>query len=185
MPISKDRKSNRPSDLPSERPSEGSPERSPQSPEQRPEKSPEERLDKRPSKRIVGIDYGTRRVGIAVTDPLALFAQPHGTFSPEDALVELSRINSVDGISTIVIGWPLTPAGEEGRMTNLVQEYINRLKKRFPLIEVVTWDETNTSVSAEEILRASGAKRKKRREKGVLDRLAAAVILQEFLASRD
>ncbi|MCB0718020.1 MAG: Holliday junction resolvase RuvX [Bacteroidetes bacterium] len=131
--------------------------------------------------RTVGIDYGTRRVGLAVADPLELFAQGHGTFSPDDAVSELDSIAATDGLDVVVIGWPLDPDTGEGPMTDRVQQYISRIANRFPDAVIVKWDETNTSREAAERLLGSGAKRKKRREKGILDRIAATIILQEYL----
>lgn len=133
--------------------------------------------------RVVAIDYGTKRVGIAVSDPLQLFAQPHGTVTPDATIVELERLHAADGIETIVVGWPVLPNGDEGAMTERVQEFVNRIKNRLGAIPVVKWDETYTSATASDMLLASGAKRKKRREKGVLDRLAASVMLEEYLSS--
>jgi putative holliday junction resolvase len=129
--------------------------------------------------RILAVDYGTKRVGIAIADPLEMFAQTVGTFDPREAVEEIRKIDGRDVVSTIVVGWPLMQDGSEGPMTVRVQEYVNRLRNAFPDAEVVTWDERHTS----EMARTA---RKDARTKGVrkdpgLDAIAACVILQDYL----
>lgn len=131
--------------------------------------------------RIVAVDYGTKRVGLAVADPLRLFAQPFGTYPPDQAVEALRTLQREDGIEVIVVGWPLTPDGEEGAATERVRPYFNRLRNAFPHAEVIAWDERYSSARAKELIRASGAGRKARRDKGRVDRAAAAVVLQEYL----
>ena len=134
-----------------------------------------------PRPRLVAVDYGTKRVGLAVADPLRLFAQPFGTFAPDEAVEALRALHRDEGIETIVVGWPLTPEGEEGAATRRVEPYFNRLRNAFPGVEVVRWDERFSSARAKEAIRAAGAGRKARRDKGRVDRAAAAVVLQEYL----
>lgn len=129
--------------------------------------------------RILGVDYGTKRVGIAMADPLEMFAQAVGTFDPRQAVEEIRKIDRRDGIATIVVGWPLMKDGSEGPMTARVQEYVNRLRNAFPGAEVITWDERHTS----EMARTA---RDEARSKGIrkdpgLDAIAACVILQDYL----
>lgn len=131
--------------------------------------------------RLVGVDYGTKRVGLAVSDPLRLFTRPHGTFPPNDALAELRAIAARDGIERIVVGWPLTPEGEAGAATRFVEPFVNRLRKAFPQVDVVTWDERFTSARAKAAIREAGVRRKGRRDKGRVDAAAAALILQDYL----
>lgn len=134
-----------------------------------------------PSPRVVAVDYGTKRVGLAVADPLRLFAQPFGTFPPEEALAALRRLHAEEGLAAIVVGWPLTPEGEEGAAVERVRPFFNRLRKVFPGVEVVAWDERFSSRRAAEAIRAAGARKMARRDKARVDRAAAAVILQEYL----
>jgi putative holliday junction resolvase len=131
--------------------------------------------------RIVAVDFGRKRVGVAVADPLRIFARPHGTFSPDEAVVALREIQEKDGIAVMVVGWPLTLEGEEGDATALVQPYINRLHNAFPGAEIVKWDERFTSEQARRKIREAGVRRRGRREKGRVDAAAAAIILQEYL----
>ena len=131
--------------------------------------------------RIVAVDYGTKRVGLAVADPLRLFAQPLGTYPPDEAVERLRTLYREEGVEALVVGWPLTPDGEEGAATERVRPYFNRLRNAFPGVTVVAWDERFSSARAKEAIRASGAGRKARRDKGRVDRAAAAIILQEYL----
>ncbi len=94
-----------------------------------------------PLPRIVAVDYGTKRVGLALADPLRLFAQPYGTFSQDEALARLRTPHAEQGLAVIVVGWPLTEAGEEGAATQRVQQYINRLRKALPGVALVKWDD--------------------------------------------
>ncbi len=131
--------------------------------------------------RIVGVDYGTKRVGLAVADPLRLFAQPLETHAPDEAVTALRVLHDREGIETLVVGWPLTPDGEEGAATQRVQPFVNRLRNAFPGVAIVTWDERFSSARAQDAIRAAGAGRKARRDRARVDRAAAAVILQEYL----
>ena len=134
--------------------------------------------------RVLGIDYGRKRVGIAIADPLQMFAQPYGTFAPSDAVRKLEEIQASEGIRTLVIGWPLTPDGEEGEAVAEVMEFVARLKRRLRGVEIVTWDERYTSEMAKEMILGVTTRRKQRRDRGRVDRAAAALILQEYLDSR-
>jgi len=137
-----------------------------------------------PTPRIVAVDYGTKRVGIALADPLRMFAQPHGTFTQRKAVDELKRLHAEEGLETIVIGWPLTLEGEKGKATDRVQQYINRLRNALPGdIQVVKRDERFTSEMAKDAIRQFGVKRAghPKDDKGRVDAAAAALILQDYL----
>jgi len=131
--------------------------------------------------RIVGIDFGTKRVGMSMADPLGMFAQPRGTYGPDRALGVLAELEAEDGVDAIVIGWPLTPDGEEGWITDRVQEFINRIRKVLPHAEVIKWDERGSSREARELIK-SGAKpslRSSGRQR--IDTAAAGLLLQQYL----
>ncbi len=132
--------------------------------------------------RILGVDVGSKRVGLARTDPLGNFAIPIGTFSPEDSFAEIQRQVEMEGpVKGIVVGWPLTPQGKRTTSTELVVQYINALKNKYKGIEIYKMDERYTSKEAMEILEESGVSKKKRNQKGRLDQAAAALILQQFI----
>ena len=134
-----------------------------------------------PKPRTAAVDYGTKRVGLATADPLHLFAQPYGTFSPDQAVEVLRTLRAESGLEVLVVGWPLTLAGEEGEMTERVQEFINRLRRALPDVQVVKWDERFTSEMAKEAIHAAGTSRRARRDKGRIDAAAAAILLQDYL----
>lgn len=131
--------------------------------------------------RVIGVDYGKKRVGLAMADPLLMFARPLGVFDPRTAVDALRKVEGEFGIDTIVVGWPFLPDGSEGEATARVQEYVNRLQNAFPGATVLTWDERYTSEIAGSALkerrRISGTKRRE----PSLDAMAACVILQDFL----
>ncbi len=135
----------------------------------------------KPFPRIAAVDYGTKRVGLAMTDPLRMFVQPIGTFSPDAALARLDELHATDGIETIVVGWPLTENDEEGKATRRVEPYFGRLKNAFRNVNVVQQDERHTSKRAAHALVAAGVKKKARREKGRLDAASAVLILEDYL----
>ncbi len=131
--------------------------------------------------RIVGIDFGLKRTGLAAADPLRMFARTLGTYSPEESLVVLEKLDKTEGIDLIVLGWPLTPEGEEGAAVDRVRSYERRLRKALPNVSVERWDERNTSIEARELMIEAGVRKKRRSEKGRVDAEAAAVILQSYL----
>ena len=134
--------------------------------------------------RLVGIDVGTKRIGVAQTDLLQTIASPVGTFSPEQIIQELKNIATQAPIAGFVVGWPLNAAGEEGRATEMVTQFVNRIAKIFPSIPIFKVDERFTSNKAKEVMILAGVPKKKRREKQRVDRIAAALILQQYLDSK-
>jgi putative Holliday junction resolvase len=131
--------------------------------------------------RVVGVDVGTKRVGIAVADPLRMFARPHETHPPDAALEVLRTLDAETGIETIVVGWPLTEAGEAGEATEMVDAYVERIREALETVEVVRRDERFTSEIAKDLLRQAGVSQPGRYDKGRVDAAAAAVILQDYL----
>lgn len=134
--------------------------------------------------RIIGIDVGGKRVGLARSDPFKSFASPVGTFSPDESFDEIERqIKSAGPVTGFVVGWPLTPQGDRTHATGLVEKYVNKLKKKFPDIEIFMIDERFSSRDARKILVESGVPKKKRSKKGRVDQAVAAYLLQQFLES--
>lgn len=133
--------------------------------------------------RILGIDYGLKRIGISVSDPLHIFASSLTTLQNDNNLTKkLSDIISEKNIVLIVLG---VPSDEESSGTSIVKDvkkFKERLIKQFRL-EVVEWDETFTSVIAERRITDSVSKKKNRRNKELIDMNSASVILQEYLDS--
>ena len=131
--------------------------------------------------RRVGVDVGTKRVGLAVSDPLQLFAQPHGTYSPDEALDELARLAEGEGIDRVVVGWPLTEDGGEDEATEMVRAFVDRIEETLADPTIARSDERYTSERAKELLRRAGVSQPGRYDKGRVDAAAAAVILQDHL----
>jgi putative holliday junction resolvase len=135
--------------------------------------------------RIIGIDVGTKRVGLARSDLLRTSANPAGTFSPDEAIAEISKLHQEQPILAFVIGWPLTTTGEASDATKMVDAYIKKLNRKFPEVPVYKIDERFSSKRAVKTLIDSGTPRKKRREKGRVDQAVAALILQEYLETQN
>jgi putative Holliday junction resolvase len=132
--------------------------------------------------RIIALDYGARRVGVAVSDPLGLIAQPLATLNHDRLVPELKELlKQYDRIDEIVVGLPKKLSGELGPAAEKVLALVAELKIHFPC-PISTYDERLTTVEAERTLIAAGLSREKRKK--VIDRLAAAEILQDFLDRR-
>jgi len=135
-------------------------------------------------KRLVGIDYGTKRIGLAVADPLRMLARPVGTFSREGLQSALEEIECQDGIETLIVGYPLGSGGETNAMTGVIDRFIAELKEMFPHVAIEPIDEYHSSREAVHILAAAGGSRKERQKKGRLDTAAACVLLTRYLEGR-
>jgi putative Holliday junction resolvase len=134
--------------------------------------------------RILAIDYGSRRIGLAVTDELGLTAQGLPTLyrtNKRNDLDHLRRTIKSCGIGEIVVGLPLRMSGEAGTQSEKVQEFAEELRRRFKL-PVHLFDERLTSVEANRVLDESEIGLQRRKQ--VVDQLAAVLILQAFLESR-
>lgn len=135
--------------------------------------------------RLIGIDYGKARIGLAMSDDLGMFAHPLETIhckatpDPEKRIAEIVRERAV---TTIVVGLPLRMDGTEGTAVALVRAFIERLRKELsPGIEIVTLDERLSTVAARQNLHASG--RNIRKSRPFIDQVAACVILQDYIDS--
>jgi putative holliday junction resolvase len=131
--------------------------------------------------RILGLDYGSRRIGVALCDELGMTAQGVTTLVRKNREADLAAIATLvarHGIERIVVGYPLRLDGSEGIQCEKINGFIRRLESRFSL-PVVRWDETLSTKEAEELLRGRGVRAEKRR--AVVDRVAASLILQGYL----
>lgn len=132
--------------------------------------------------RIIGIDYGLRRTGISVTDPLQIIVQGLETQETAGALDFLTAYAHREKIDKIVIGYPFVEgAWGDKRFKEKLDKFIKDIRLLFPTIPVDLHDERNTSAHAKEIISQSGLKKSKREEKGLLDKTSAILILQEYL----
>lgn len=133
--------------------------------------------------RLVGIDVGKKRTGVAQTDLLQTIATPVGTFPPEEVIPEIKKITAQARVDKFIVGWPLTLSGDEGSATDMVNSFIKKLQHAFPDIDIIKIDERYTSDQARGMMVEAGIPKKKRQEKGRVDRIAAAIILQNYLDS--
>lgn len=134
--------------------------------------------------RILGIDYGTKRIGIATTDPLQIIVSGLTTVTTEEIFDFLENYLKEEEVEGIVVGEPRHKDGNPTKITHLVVGFVRKLKKMFPEVSVVTHDESFTSVDARAIILKSGAKKKKRRDKSLVDKVSAVLILQDYMDSR-
>lgn len=133
----------------------------------------------------MAIDYGTKRTGLAVTDPLQLIANGLDTVPTVDIWEYLQDYLAQEEVECIVVGEPMHKDGNPAQIAHLVVGFVRKLRKLFPGIEVVTHDERYTSEDAKRIILMSGAKKKKRRDKGLVDKISAVLILQDYLETRE
>ena len=133
--------------------------------------------------RILAIDYGTKRVGVAVTDPLGMIAGALATVETPRIFDFLNEYLTVNDCNRLVIGYPLTLRNKPAEVTREIDRFIERFASLYPYIEVIKYDERFTSKLAFDTILASGIGRRKRRDKAVIDRISATIILQNYLES--
>lgn len=134
--------------------------------------------------RILGIDYGSQRIGLSLSDPLNLIAQPIKAMKNNSSLIaDLKQLSIRENVKLIVVGMPLNLKGQYAQKAEEVQEFIERLKSEIG-IEVVKWDERFTTTIAQKTMISMGTKKKERQKRdGRIDSMAASIMLQGFLDS--
>lgn len=135
--------------------------------------------------KLIGIDLGMKRTGIAITDELQIIASPLETVQSTDILNYLDSMVKQDDIEGIIIGEPRHLDGNASHMTHNVQIFKSELEKKFPGMQIILEDEKFTSKMALDALRQTGANKKKRRDKSILDKISASLILQSYLERRN
>jgi putative Holliday junction resolvase len=133
--------------------------------------------------RIICIDYGGKRTGIAVTDPLQIIATPLTTIDTKELIPFLKKYIADEPVEKILIGEPLNLDDSPTHATPLVHAAITRLKKEFPFTPIITIDERYSSKLASRAMVEMGMKKKDRQVKGNVDQIAATMLLQEYLRS--
>lgn len=131
--------------------------------------------------RIVAIDYGSKRVGLAVTDPLGMFATALETVHSKDLMAYLKNYHQTHGIKAFVLGEPRTVKNEPSETARQIQEFAVHLQRSFPDIAVHRVDERFTSRIALQTIAGSGLKKKQRQDKQLVDQISAVLILQTYL----
>ncbi|OUJ75964.1 Holliday junction resolvase RuvX [Hymenobacter crusticola] len=134
--------------------------------------------------RILAIDYGNKRVGLAITDPLQLIATPLETIHSQDVLTYVKTYHAREPLAALVVGMPRTLLNEPTDVTSAVVGLVRRLRRELPDVPVHEIDERYTSRMAHQAMLAGGLSKKDRRDKATVDRVSATLILQSFLNSR-
>jgi putative holliday junction resolvase len=134
--------------------------------------------------RILAIDYGSKRIGLAVSDPLQIIASALCTLAPHEVIVFLRKYIPEEGVTEAVIGMPKDLQNEDTDATELVENFIKGFQKNFPEVPITAVDERFTSKLASQSILASGANKKDRRNKALVDQVSATIILQDYMMSK-
>ena len=133
--------------------------------------------------RILSIDYGKKRTGLAVTDPLQLIAGGLATVSTSELFDYLKAYVEREEVERVVIGEPRQPNGQPSENLPRVQQFVNRWRKAMPQIPIELYDERFTSVLAHQAMIDGGLRKKARQDKALVDEISATIILEDYLRS--
>ena len=133
--------------------------------------------------RILAIDYGRKRTGLAVTDVLRITANPLLTIETKDLMAWLANYFAKEPVDEVVIGHPTQMNGEDSESMNYIRPFLGNFKKQFPDKPITMYDERFTSVLAHRAMIDGGMKKKNRQDKAVVDKIAACIILEGYLDS--
>jgi len=134
--------------------------------------------------RILSIDYGKKRTGLAVTDPLQIIAGGLATVATSELYDYLVKYVAREEVERIVIGEPRQPNGQPSENLPRVQQFVNRWRKAMPQIPIEYYDERFTSVLAHQAMIDGGLGKKARQNKALVDEISATIILQDYMRSR-
>ena len=134
--------------------------------------------------RILAIDYGTKRTGIAVTDPLRIVPGGLKTVATHELNAFLADYFSKESVDIVVVGYPTNMNGEESASMKQIRPFVDKLVKQYPDKKVVMFDERFTSVIAQRAILDSGIGRMARRNKALVDEVSATIILESFMDSK-
>lgn len=133
--------------------------------------------------RYLAIDFGSKRTGIAVTDPLKIICSPLTGVRSHELFDFLKNYFDKEEVEKVIVGWPTRDDGSDTSNTQNVRAFVNRFRKIFPDMELVLHDEWNTSNMAISSMIAGGMKKKDRRNKLNVDKMSATIILQNYMES--
>jgi len=133
--------------------------------------------------RVMAIDYGQKRVGIAVSDLLHISANGLTTLSVNEVFPFLEKYLVQENVETIVVGFPRQMNGKESDSMKFIRPFVAKLVQKFPQIELIYEDERFTSVLAHKTMLEGGLKKKDRQNKALVDKISATIILQSYLES--
>ena len=134
--------------------------------------------------RILAIDYGQKRVGLAVTDPMQMIANALDTIPVHEIFIYLENYLSCELVDKFVVGLPKQMNGEDSESKKYIDEFVTGLKRKFPDKEIILFDERFTSVMAQRTILESGIGKKARQNKALVDKIAAVIILQGYMETR-
>jgi putative Holliday junction resolvase len=134
--------------------------------------------------RVLALDYGKKRTGIAVTDPLQIIATGVATVDSNELIGYLKKYIQQEEVEKILIGYPLNFDDTPTDATPLVDKFIGKFKNVFPSLPIEKWDERLTSKMASQSIIEMGLRKKDRQKKELIDTVSAVIILQEYLESR-
>ncbi len=134
--------------------------------------------------RILAIDYGRKRVGIAVTDPFQIIANGLDTVAAKDVLEYLQKYIATEPVECFVVGYPKQLNNEDSESVKYLKPFLGKLKKKFPEIPVELVDERFTSKIAFQTMIDGGLKKKARRDKAMIDKVSATIILQTYMETK-
>lgn len=131
--------------------------------------------------RILAIDYGTKRTGLAITDPLQIIASALDTIATETLFEYLDKLFTAENIQTVIVGQPKQLDGSATHSTAIIEEFVVKLQNKYPSINIYRIDERFTSKIAFNTIINSGLKKNKRKDKAIVDQIAATIMLQDWL----
>ncbi|MDQ2178186.1 Holliday junction resolvase RuvX [Marinifilum sp. D714] len=134
--------------------------------------------------RILAIDYGRKRVGIAVTDPMQIIANGLGTVAAKDLLDYLEKYMASEEVELFVVGYPKQLNNEDSESMKYLKPFLGKLKKKFPDIPIEMVDERFTSKIAFQTMIDGGLKKKQRQDKAMIDKVSATIILQSYMETK-
>jgi len=134
--------------------------------------------------RILSIDYGKKRTGLAVTDPLQIIAGGLATVATSELFDYLKAYIAREEVERIVIGEPRQPNGQPSENLQRVRQFVNRWRKEMPQIPIEFYDERFTSVLAHQAMLDGGLRKKARQDKALVDEISATIILQDYMRSK-
>lgn len=132
--------------------------------------------------KIIGIDFGLKRTGIAITDDLCIIASPLEVIDSQNIMDYLVTLVSKENVSTIVLGYPTRLDGSDSHITENVRILKTELEKNFPTLSIVLQDERYSSSESRKVIYTMG-KKKQQKSKGLIDKISAAIILQDYLGT--
>lgn len=134
--------------------------------------------------RILAIDIGRKRTGIAVTDPLRITANGLETVATAELMSFLEKYLSAESVDQIILGYPRQMDGSESESMQYIRPIEKKIKEKFPEVKLVFVDERFTSVLAHKAMLDGGLKKKARQDKALVDKISATIILQTYLESQ-